>query len=106
MVETSEILMSTSTLSVIVPTLNESNHIHQTLRRIREKGGDFLIEIWVVDAGSTDGTPDLAAPFASVLHSYRGRALQMNVGAALASGDVLLFCHGDTLLPRDYASQI
>ena len=54
-----------------------------------------------MDGGSTDATTAIAARFARVrlLESPRGRALQMNAGARVAHGDVLLFLHADTLLP-------
>jgi len=59
-------------------------------------------EIIVVDGGSGDGSADLARPRADrVLTAPRGRATQMNTGAAAASGDVLLFLHVDTRLPDD-----
>ena len=54
----------------------------------------------VVDGGSVDGTAALAAPLCDrVLQSERGRAVQMNAGAAAASGDALVFLHADTRLP-------
>jgi rSAM/selenodomain-associated transferase 2 len=54
----------------------------------------------VADGGSADGTARLAAPLADrVLEAPRGRAAQMNAGAAAAAGDALLFLHADTFLP-------
>ncbi len=59
-------------------------------------------EIIVVDGGSKDESQRIAKPQADhLLVSKRGRALQMNKGAAMASGDVLLFLHVDTILPDD-----
>jgi rSAM/selenodomain-associated transferase 2 len=56
----------------------------------------------VVDAESTDATAALSRPLADfVITSARGRAMQMNAGAAIARGDVLLFLHADTRLPED-----
>jgi rSAM/selenodomain-associated transferase 2 len=56
----------------------------------------------VIDGGSGDGTAELARPLADrVLSAPRGRAAQMNAGAAAASGDTLLFLHADTRLPDD-----
>jgi rSAM/selenodomain-associated transferase 2 len=56
----------------------------------------------VVDGGSEDGTPELARPLADrVIAAPRGRASQMNAGAAEARGDVVLFLHADTVLPAD-----
>ncbi len=86
-------------LSIVVPTLNEADGIlgHLApLQPLRRRG----TEIIVVDGGSTDGTPELAAPWADVcVSAHRGRAAQMNAGARLARGDVLLFLHADTRLP-------
>jgi rSAM/selenodomain-associated transferase 2 len=60
------------------------------------------VDIIVADGGSDDGTADLARPLADrVITAPRGRARQMNAGAAAATGDVLLFLHCDTVLPED-----
>jgi len=91
-------------LSVVVPALNEASGIGRALERARVPGVHELI---VVDGGSTDGTPEIARPYADrVLFSRRGRAEQMNVGASAATGDVLLFLHADTLLPPGFAEAI
>jgi rSAM/selenodomain-associated transferase 2 len=88
---------SPARISVIVPTLNEQDHLPATLRGVILAPGDELI---VVDGGSTDQTVTMARQFTSqVLLSPRGRALQMNCGAQHAQGDILLFLHADTLLP-------
>jgi rSAM/selenodomain-associated transferase 2 len=88
-------------VSIIVPVLNEANSIVeylQSLARLRTKS----VEILVVDGGSTDQTLALASPYADrVVSAAKGRASQMNAGAAVASGDVLLFLHADTRLPID-----
>jgi rSAM/selenodomain-associated transferase 2 len=85
-------------LSVIVPTLNEASGIAahlEALQPLRRCG-----EVIVVDGGSTDGTPALAAPSAdAVIQVPQGRAAQMNAGARLARGELLLFLHADTRLP-------
>ena len=86
-----------ASISVVVPTLNEQEHLPATLTRVALAPGDELI---VVDGGSTDNTVAIARQFTSyVLISPPGRALQMNHGARQARGDVLLFLHADTLLP-------
>src|SRR5258708_16049477 len=90
-----------SSLSIVVPTLNEAAGIVvflDALQPLRERG----VELILVDGGSRDGTVAAAAPLVDqVLSSPRGRALQMNAGAARAGGDVLLFLHADARLPRD-----
>jgi rSAM/selenodomain-associated transferase 2 len=84
-------------ISIIMPTLDEELLIVQTLAATRAVVGDA--ELIVVDGGSADRTAALARPFAHVLSARRGRAVQMNAGAMLARGDVLLFQHADTLMP-------
>jgi len=93
-------------LSIVVPVLNEAAGIRTCLERlqpVRAQGHELI----VVDGGSGDGTPELARGLADrVLPAARGRALQMNAGAAQASGDVLLFLHADTRLPDDALRQL
>ena len=86
-------------LSIVVPMLNEAAALpeliaHLSIWRERE------CEIVLVDGGSTDGSAQLArAAGVRVIDSARGRALQMNAGAALCRGEILLFLHADTRLP-------
>jgi rSAM/selenodomain-associated transferase 2 len=82
-------------ISVIIPTLNEASCLDQALRSIR---AEKPREILVVDGGSSDATCELAREADRVLHGPRGRAAQMNHGAAHAVGDVLLFLHADCTL--------
>jgi rSAM/selenodomain-associated transferase 2 len=86
-------------LSVIVPALDEAATIAATLAPVqawRARGA----EVVVVDGGSGDATEARAAPLADrVLAGPRGRARQMNAGAAAAHGEALLFLHADTRLP-------
>ncbi|MBM4067072.1 MAG: glycosyltransferase [Planctomycetes bacterium] len=84
-------------ISVIVPTLNEESHIEKTLLSVIKQEGDY--EVCVVDGGSTDNTVAIAKKYACVISSKRGRAIQMNAGAKLCKGDILLFLHADTFLP-------
>ncbi len=92
-------------LSIIVPCLNETAGIVAALERLqslRRRGAEVI----VVDGGSSDGSAALAVPHADcVLTAARGRASQMNAGAAVARGDVLLFLHADCTLP-DHAERL
>jgi rSAM/selenodomain-associated transferase 2 len=86
-------------LTIVLPVLNEAGIIVaalQALAPLRRRGAEVI----VVDGGSDDGTAALAAPLADrVIGTPRGRAAPLNAGAALASGDALLFLHADTTLP-------
>lgn len=88
-------------LSVIVPALDEAAALPAALAAaapLRRRGHEVI----VVDGGSSDETREAARSDADrVLEAQRGRARQMNAGAAAATGDVLLFLHADTLLPPD-----
>lgn len=84
-------------LSVIIPTLNEERNIQGAILNVRALSPDT--QIIVVDGGSSDGTHRLAEPADRLIEAPRGRARQMNAGAAAADGDVLLFLHADTRLP-------
>ncbi|WP_339652016.1 TIGR04282 family arsenosugar biosynthesis glycosyltransferase [Halopseudomonas pelagia] len=92
-------------LSVVLPVLNEAAGIVNALlplQPVRDR-----IELLVVDGGSSDNSCELARPLADrVLVSGPGRARQMNVGAAAARGDVLLFLHADTQLPDGFVALI
>jgi len=86
------------TISIIIPTLNEAEVLEETLRRARAL--PEVSEIIVVDGGSTDQTRDIADRLGCrVLVSAPGRGGQMRLGAAQATGDVILLLHADTWLP-------
>lgn len=93
-------------ISIIVPVLNEARLVAASLQQLaplRERG----VEIIVVDGGSGDGTVAAAAPGCDrLVRTAPGRALQMNAGAAVGRGDLLLFLHVDTRLPADALAQL
>jgi len=90
----------TGLISIIVPVLNEEKKLPDLLSHLqifREQGHELII----VDGGSSDNSLMLAQLSAdNVVVSRKGRAIQMNNGASIASGDVLLFLHSDTFLPE------
>ncbi|OPX56527.1 transferase 2, rSAM/selenodomain-associated [Oceanospirillum multiglobuliferum] len=91
-------------ISIIVPVLNEAEGLAlhlQALQAFRVEGHELI----VVDGGSTDQSVHIAQPLCDkLLHSPKGRALQMNAGAEHAEGHLLLFHHCDSTLPPDALS--
>ncbi|MGH7767092.1 MAG: TIGR04283 family arsenosugar biosynthesis glycosyltransferase [Candidatus Binatia bacterium] len=85
-------------ISIVIPVLNEEHTVSETLESLERLAPS---EIIVVDGGSVDRTRELAeAKNVRLLTAGRGRARQMNEGARMAGGDVLLFLHADTRLPQ------
>jgi rSAM/selenodomain-associated transferase 2 len=92
--------------SVIIPTLNEAENIRLCVAAARRSYDADQVEVIVVDNGSVDGTPDLVPTEVTVLHSPRGRAAAMNRGARASRGKMLVFCHGDSLLPSEWLEAV
>lgn len=94
---------SATSISVVIPALNEAERIGPAIESARGEAHEVI----VVDGGSADGTRDIAySQGARVLAAPRNRACQMNAGALAAEGNVLLFLHADTRLPRNFAASI
>jgi rSAM/selenodomain-associated transferase 2 len=91
-------------ISIVVPVLNEAAALPallQALQPLRAQGHELI----TADGGSDDASPAVARPWADHwLQAPRGRARQMNAGAAQARGDWLLFLHADTQLPPEAAT--
>ena len=88
-------------ISIIIPCLNESRFLEKTIKNSLKLKGNF--EIIVVDGGSIDNTLRVARKFPNIkiFTAPKGRANQMNCGAKKATGEVLLFLHADTFLPKN-----
>lgn len=93
-------------ISVVIPAYNEERALAQTLERLLSQPGEF--EVILVDGGSVDATRHIARRYRGVrlVDAARGRASQMNAGAAMARGEWLLFLHADTLLPENALAHI
>ena len=91
-------------ISVVIPALDEEAQLAETIASARASG---VGEIIVVDGGSRDATASVARQHADrILTASRGRAAQMNAGAAAARGEVLLFLHADTRLPPGFDADV
>lgn len=91
-------------LSIIIPTLNESRHVAEAVRRA---GALLPSDVTIADGGSNDNTVALAAEAGCrIVTTAPGRARQQNAAARHADGDTLLFLHADTWLPPVAHEQI
>jgi len=93
-------------ISVVIPAYNEERALPATLERLFAQAGDF--EVILVDGGSSDATRCIARrhPRVQLIQAAKGRAAQMNAGAARARGEWLVFLHADTLLPENGLARI
>ena len=95
-------------ISIIIPVFNEEKAIGKTLEQVRQQGAGKVGEVIVVDAGSEDDTVGIARKYAAtvVKSPDKGRAAQMNFGAARSHGDILYFLHADSVPPDSFAELI
>jgi len=87
-------------ISIVVPVYNEEAAIGALLDNLDNLDARSLAEVIVVDGGSTDRTVEFVSPRARLIRGGMGRAVQMNTGAAAASGETLLFLHADVRLDK------
>ncbi len=96
--------MKAAKISIIIPVLNEAATIQKTLSRFKDVSD---VEVIVVDGGSEDDTVAMVQSSGfKVIFAAGGRASQMNAGAAVATGNILLFLHADTGLPSEFGTLI
>lgn len=93
--------MNNEQISIIIPVFNEAEIIEKTLVKLVNNSG---VELIVIDGGSSDRTVELVKKMGIqvVSSSKQGRANQMNFGASIANGEILIFLHADTQLPEKY----
>jgi rSAM/selenodomain-associated transferase 2 len=96
--------MNSPSISIVIPVLNEAPRLERTLSGLASQADELVL----VDGGSLDGSAHLARQLgARVVELGRsGRALQMNAGAALSSGDILVFVHADVELPVSWRNDV
>lgn len=100
-----ELDKSNRKISIIVPVYNEASTINKLIGNL-EQFRDCC-EIIFVDGGSSDGTDRIIEKKYRPFYSpQKGRSYQMNYGASLSKGDILLFLHADSFLPDDAPGQI
>jgi rSAM/selenodomain-associated transferase 2 len=99
--------LKTSDISIIIPTLNEESEVERWRELCGHSGDGGAGEIIIVDGGSSDQTVALARGQGFRVESRPpGRGAQLNYGAGLARGKVLLFLHADTRMPPGFAGMI
>lgn len=96
------------TISIVIPTYNEEQNIGALITYLKKYGSNALSDIIIADAGSEDNTVNCVKDNGgTVIASLKKcRASQMNMGAALAKGDILYFIHADTFPPQTFVNDI
>jgi glycosyltransferase involved in cell wall biosynthesis len=94
-------------MSIIIPTINESMYIEETLKSVVRQSTSFTFEIIVCDGGSKDNTVEIARKYARVVVSPKqGTGVQLDFAANLSKGKILVLLDADTLLPESYLQRV
>ena len=95
-------------ISIIIPTYNEADQVSKTIAVVKQRAGKEAYELIVVDGGSNDETVAIAKSFGINVFTSdkKGRAVQMNFGAAKASGNIFYFLHADSIPPGNFLNYI
>jgi rSAM/selenodomain-associated transferase 2 len=94
-------------LDIIIPTLNEEGYIGPTIEKVYARAADIdNMSVWVSDCASSDGTLKEAGKYPVHIPNYEtsptSRATAMNFAAERSFGDVLMFLHADTTVPKHF----
>lgn len=97
-------------ISIIVPVFNEVQSLPALTAHLNVFSHLENCELILVDGGSVDNTLENLQRWQNqnqqakvrIISSEKGRAMQMNAGAHVASGNILLFLHADTFLPASF----
>ena len=95
-------------ISVIIPTWNEGDRIRALIKFIFDHGRESIADVIISDGGSDDNTVESAIETQAIVlkKQERSRAIQMNAGARMATGDILYFIHADVKLIDSFANDI
>jgi len=86
-------------ISTVVPIYNEEIILSKTFANLQRLSREA--ELIFVDGGSTDKSVEIASRIGLLLHSDKGRSIQMNKGGFIAKGDILFFMHADNMVSCD-----
>ncbi len=95
-------------VSIIIPCVNEEDFIGECVSHIFQGCSGTSIEVIIVDGGSQDSTLEICQnlPCQVICTDKKSRAIQMNLGAKKASGNILLFLHADVIVPSSFDAYV